>query len=261
MRVVTPVAAGDGFSVSKVTIRAETAGWSDPEPSAGHRLTLVRRGVFRARVGGHRLVADPSVAYAGGPGDEQSIAHRPRCPDSCTAIVMSEPFAAELTGGSPLPPALPVTGELAVTHRLLTARADPYELVVRLVGGLLTHSSVREAPRGRRTATTAAHRRLAEAARELLALDPSAEGLRSIAARLGCSPYHLSRVFHDQTGHTLTGHRNHLRALRALDAIEAGERDLARLAAELGFADHAHLTRTVRRECGHTPQALRRLLR
>jgi AraC-like DNA-binding protein len=260
VRVVTPVAAGDGFSISQVTIRAESAAWSEPEPAAGHRLTLVRRGVFRARVGGHRLVADPSVAYAGGPGDEQSIAHRPRCPDLCTAIVMSEPFVAELTGGSPLPPALPVTGELAVTHRLLAAHAS-YELVVRLVGGLLSYSSAREAPRGRGTATRAAHRRLADSARELLALDPSAEGLRSIAARLGCSPYHLSRVFHDQTGRTLTGYRNHLRALHALDAIEAGERDLARLAAELGFADHAHLTRTVRRECGHTPQALRRLLR
>ena len=53
--------------------------------------------------------------------------------------------------------------------------------------------------------------------------------------------------------------RDRLRALRALDAIEAGERNPAGLAADLGFAGHAHLTRTVRRECGRTPRALREL--
>jgi AraC-like DNA-binding protein len=33
------------------------------------------------------------------------------------------------------------------------------------------------------------------------------------------------------------------------------------VAADTGFADQAHLTRTVRRETGHTPGDLRRLLR
>ncbi|PWU61582.1 hypothetical protein DLE60_04880 [Micromonospora globispora] len=34
----------------------------------------------------------------------------------------------------------------------------------------------------------------------------------------------------------------------------------AELAAELGFADQAHLTRTVRAQLGHTPGEVRRLL-
>jgi AraC-like DNA-binding protein len=59
---------------------------------------------------------------------------------------------------------------------------------------------------------------------------------------------------------TLTRYRHRILVLAALDAIEAGERDLAGLAARLGFADHAHLTRTVRQECGHAPRDLRRLL-
>ena len=46
---------------------------------------------------------------------------------------------------------------------------------------------------------------------------------------------------------TLTAYRNRVRVLRALDAIEDGHRDLAGLAADLGFADHAHLTRAVAR--------------
>jgi len=39
-----------------------------------------------------------------------------------------------------------------------------------------------------------------------------------------------------------------------------GEPSLAALAHELGFADHAHLTRTIRAVTGHTPTSCRRLL-
>nr|WP_231921066.1 AraC family transcriptional regulator [Micromonospora narathiwatensis] len=42
--------------------------------------------------------------------------------------------------------------------------------------------------------------------------------------------------------------------------MEEGVDSLAGLAAELGFADQAHLTRTVRAQLGHTPGQLRRLL-
>lgn len=51
-----------------------------------------------------------------------------------------------------------------------------------------------------------------------------------------------------------------MRVGRALDRLEEGEPSLAVLAADLGFADQAHLTRTIRRHAGHTPTALRRLL-
>jgi AraC-like DNA-binding protein len=43
--------------------------------------------------------------------------------------------------------------------------------------------------------------------------------------------------------------------------MQEGDRDLAAIAAEEGFSDHAHLTRTTRRVLGHTPSALRSLLR
>ncbi|MFD0541604.1 helix-turn-helix domain-containing protein [Actinomadura luteofluorescens] len=60
---------------------------------------------------------------------------------------------------------------------------------------------------------------------------------------------------------SVTRYRNRIRVGRALDRLERGERDLSGLAADLGFADHAHLTRTVREETGRTPTVLRRLLR
>jgi len=43
----------------------------------------------------------------------------------------------------------------------------------------------------------------------------------------------------------------------AIERIAGGERSLARLAADLGFADHAHLTRAVKRETGAPPSRLR----
>lgn len=248
MRTETPLAAGDGFVVRRVEIRSDTGRWWPPEVPPAYRVTLVRTGVFRARVHGRTLLADPAVAYVGR--GEIAIAHRPGAVDVCTAIDVSPPYLA----GGDVPAQAPVSGALAVAHRLLALRAragaDPFELSERLallVGGLLT-GPVRPV------------RPMVDAARELINADPASLGLRDLAARAGCSPYHLSRSFHAETGLTLTAYRTRIRVLHALESLESGHPDLAALAADLGFADHAHLTRTVRRECGHTPSALRRRL-
>ncbi|WP_372518087.1 helix-turn-helix domain-containing protein [Solirubrobacter ginsenosidimutans] len=49
-----------------------------------------------------------------------------------------------------------------------------------------------------------------------------------------------------------------LRVRAALERLSGGEQDLARLAADAGFADHAHLTREMRALLGLTPSALKR---
>jgi transcriptional regulator GlxA family with amidase domain len=67
-------------------------------------------------------------------------------------------------------------------------------------------------------------------------------------------------VFSGQTGTTISAYRRRIRVRAVLDRLEHGEPDLARLAADVGFADHAHLTRTVRDELGFTPSRLRELL-
>jgi AraC-like DNA-binding protein len=77
---------------------------------------------------------------------------------------------------------------------------------------------------------------------------------------LGCSPHHLSRLFREQTGHALAQFRTALRIELALERLMQGEDNLARVAADLGFADHAHLTRTMRATLGRTPSAMRALM-
>jgi AraC-like DNA-binding protein len=77
---------------------------------------------------------------------------------------------------------------------------------------------------------------------------------------MSTSPHHLSRVFADVNGHSVSRHRMRLRTRTALERLAAGEEDLARVAADAGFADQSHFSRVVREETGHTPSALRRAL-
>jgi AraC-like DNA-binding protein len=59
---------------------------------------------------------------------------------------------------------------------------------------------------------------------------------------------------------SISHYRNRQRASRALDRIAQGDTNLAGLAYELGFSDHAHLTRTIRAYTGHTPTGCRSML-
>ena len=102
-------------------------------------------------------------------------------------------------------------------------------------------------------------RAIADGARELLAASPE-QSLPALARILAVSPHHLSRIFRAATGHTISRHRMRLRARNALERIGGGEQDLARLAADVGFADQSHLCRVVGQETGLTPSSLRRML-
>ena len=131
---------------------------------------------------------------------------------------------------------------------------------MRSVWPPLRSSSATPVPwRAGRLRPASARRQLAEDAREALAADPS-RSLLALARDLAVSPHHLSRVFRANTGHTISRHRLLLRGRAALERIAAGDRQLARVAADLGFADQSHLCRTLRGQTGHTPSALRSLL-
>lgn len=81
--------------------------------------------------------------------------------------------------------------------------------------------------------------------------------LRQIAADLGWTPYHLSRVFRDVTGFSMTQYRQQLRLRMAFERIIAAG-NLYEIANDLGFADQSHFTRTFRRVFGAAPGAFRR---
>lgn len=240
-----------------VACRDDHRGWSAPEVRSAHGLVLVRRGRFRRRAAGVAADVDPTVGYVGMPGEEEHFAH-PVGGDVCTSITLSPQLWQSLTYGRPVPN-LYVDARLELAHRRFLAAAASGD--VDYAGAEQLLALVAAAVRGPDVRRQRTDRALVAQARAAIQADhPSSAGLLSLAELLGVSPYRLSRAFSQEMGISLTHYRNRVRVGRALDRLEAGEPDLAGLAADLGFADQAHLTRTVRTHCGETPAALRRLL-
>src|SRR3954447_5504445 len=244
---VDTVATAEGIRIADVRCR-HRRGPGVAEESGAHAIVFVRRGCF-AR--GDTLL-DPTLAYCMQPGEEHRFDHPHAGGDDCTALFLDEDGVAALPGGA-LPTApLRVTPALDLAHRLLLATArrgeDVGERAVLLAAAALEQA---RPPRARD-----AHRALADGAREALAEAPE-RSLRDLAALLAVSPHHLSGVFGAETGETIARHRMRLRARAALERLGDGEHDLARLAADLGFADQSHLCRVMHAETGSAPSALR----
>jgi len=91
-------------------------------------------------------------------------------------------------------------------------------------------------------------------------LEAHLTGTVTLAA--GAHPTHLARLFRERLGCTV-GEYVRARRLEVAQKALVGrpEWHLSRVAAEHGFADHAHFTRTFRRACGMTPSTFRQLAR
>jgi len=255
------------FAVAAVTCRNDDTNWSAVESHRHTQVVLVRRGRFRRRVRGVSADIDPTVGYLGAPGDEEDFAH-PAGGDLCTSISLAPALWRSLAGDAThlTTSTIYVDARLDLAHRrLLAAARTPdadYAGAERLTD-LIRHvvDQVIAAPTPAAASARPSDRALAARARDLIRdTHPAATGLLPLATHLDVSPYRLSRAFTRELGVSLTRYRNRLRVTRALDRLQAGEPHLGLLAADLGFADQAHLTRTVRDHLGHTPTALRRLL-
>jgi AraC-like DNA-binding protein len=233
-----------------------------PEPVTRPSIVLPVRGVFRLRVDGRETVVDPALTYLQVPGQEQQFAH-PAGGDLCTSIDVGDPTRPDLDALANRP--VPVAPSVTVAHRLLLGRARagaaPLELTDRaaaLVGEVFAGFGAVPVDTGP-ARVLAVQRRLVEDARELLSCEPDL-ALPELARRLNTSPWRLSRLFHKLAGVPLHRYRTRLRVNAAIDRLAGGADSLAALAAELGFADQAHLTRVVRDSTGLPPGRLRALL-
>ena len=112
---------------------------------------------------------------------------------------------------------------------------------------------------GRRAATRRDRMELVEACKDLL-LARLAEplSLGALAGELHVSPFHLTRVFRELTGRTLTTYLHDLRLRVAIDRL--GEESLSRLAADLGYCSPSHFSDRFRGAFGMAPSQLRNLM-
>ena len=232
--------------------------WAGVETAPGPALIFARRGSFRRRSAHGEEVVEPGVAILQRGGEEEEYAHPHAGGDDCTAVRLSDELLAALLVEPALPAgAIPTTAREDLAHRRVIAGArrgeDVEEAAVALVSSVLGRGAPARTAAGR-PSTAAARRSLAADAREALACDPGL-GVVELGRLVGASPHHLSRVFRAEVGVTVSLYRRRLRLRRALEALDG---DLARVAADAGFADHAHLAREARALLGVTPSELRR---
>jgi AraC-like DNA-binding protein len=137
---------------------------------------------------------------------------------------------------------------------------DVEERVVALLGRVLNLAYGREPARssGQRLPHASD---LADAAKRWVAPRVTERlTLTGIARALGCSVFHLCRSFRRATGLSLHAYRDEVRLRLALERLEDDERDLSRLALDLGYSSHSHFTAAFRRTFGKPPSAARKLL-
>ena len=236
------------------------------EEDTGEQLLVVipRRGVFCVHRGSREVAADPNSVLVLGGGLPYRVSHPAPGGDDCTSLLFAPDVAEEALGPSPashglaLPPAQLRAATL--TNALARATLEPLaaeEAALALLADL--------APNLKRADTSAplgaAGVRRVERVRALLAGEPAvAWRLETVARAVHCSPFHLARQFRAATGETIARYLGRLRLAAAAQRIAAGEDDLARLAVELGFTHHSHLSARFRGAFGVTPSEVRRIV-
>jgi AraC-like DNA-binding protein len=261
------VRAGEGVTVLVHECTKPRGGWSPPEVLDCYGLVFVHRGGFMRRLDGRDDFVGPSMAFFEGPGAELQVRHPLEQGDTTTMLFLSEPAVIRLTGDAELPtrPILAPAWINLEHRRLITAlRAfggcfHDQERLASLVGALVEEVAPGRLTTGR-PAAPRAHRRIVNLAREMITADPAGSDLRAVSDAAGHSAFHVSRVFRRHAGVSLTRFRNQVRVAGVLDRLDQGDTDLAALAASLGFADQAHMTRVVRAEIGSPPGLVRRIL-
>ena len=243
-----------------VACRARASAPVDQEQATITEVILPLRGCFEVHRGGRdTAVADAASVVVFHAGQEYRVGHPTSDGDDCFVLAVPPDVAEDAIGAAA--GGLVGTDVRLRAHRLraalrggtldaLEAEESALELL-RSIG----RDSLREVAADRRTAVGRAD---AERVRTLLASRPGARWrLEAIAREVYLSPAHLARRFRAGTGESISRYLLRLRLGLALDRLADGDRDLAALADELGFASHSHFTARFRSTFGVTPSALR----
>jgi AraC-like DNA-binding protein len=267
--VSEPTWSRQGLTVLDVCAQHPPFSWSMPRPAYRWGVVFPRRGMYHRRYERFEHVVDGNTGYFRRPLAEAAMAvpavpaarsYQGTVVDVAESVLDQFPELTEVTGS------LQITPPMHLTHLLLrrsiAGGADDFTVsmaVVELLG--LALSGAGSPSWHPRMSTELSHRRIAGQACELLQEGCADRSLIDVARAVAVSPFHLTRIFRRVTGMTMSQYRSRLRVHAALERINCGETDLSTIAASIGFADHSHMTRTLVAQLGHTPSALRELLR
>jgi AraC-like DNA-binding protein len=265
--VLTVLGEAPGVRVVNHDCRKPAGARGSYEYGVDYGLVLIRRGGYWREVNGRGAYLGPTDAFFERPFVEQRIAHHRPNGDRCTSLWLSERAVYALAGDAFVPDE-PITTTPAIDLRhcelvvALGRGIDSFEVDERLAQlvGALAERAVPGRFTARRSTTRANHRRIVQRAREAIVADPAGADFGDLARTLGHTRFHVSRVFSQVTGMTLSQFRNRVRVAIAFDRLADGYENFARLSADLGFVDQSHLSRVVRTYTGERLSELRQRL-
>jgi AraC-like DNA-binding protein len=246
--------------------------WND-----AHEVVVVRRGVFVRRSASREVFVDPGTVVFNQPQEMYRVRHPLPDGDSCAAFCLSPGTAAELSGaadpGARLPaqirfpaPSARLDGRAFLLHHLaLQAAASPGATALEIEerAGAFLRAAMAAAGSVAVEGQKPQHARQAEYAarvREVVARRYRERlTLHAIAREVGCSPFHLHRLFRAEAGIPIHRLVVRLRLRDALERLLETAEGISAVAFASGFASHAHLTDAFRREYGTAPSVVRRL--
>jgi AraC-like DNA-binding protein len=263
-----------GVVVVDYRCRAGVHAHGPEEWSQAHKVAFVRRGVFALTTPRSCAVADPNQVLFFNAHQPYRFAHPVEGGDDCTSLVLPDALVRQLVASHDPRSADDAAAPFRFDRALSSPRAIRlhYELLGRArAGGALglqdtlaelldetLSGAYAERPQAATGRAVARRRDLAHAAAVAVQADLAATpSLAELASRLECSPFHLSRVFREETGLSLRAYVKRLRARTAAEHLSAGAPDLTALALRLGYADHSHFTNAFRSEWGLPPSAFR----
>jgi AraC-like DNA-binding protein len=255
--------SGGGIRVESRRCDYGSEAWTDSFESRYFSVLLPVTGAYRVRADGVTQFVNPGCGTFRRPGLEVVGSGISRTHASTALYVDVHHFDA--VDGADWPSGeLFVDARLDLHHRLLRrdlrAGVDPGGIEMRAVDVLAGTLAMDVAPARRPPATSVRHRQITAEVLEALDQSNGSFSLTELSRTVGCSPFHLSRIFHQTTGVTLRQHQTRVRLRAALDLLDQGMRDLTWIAATCGFADNSHLTRTANAHLGTCPSRLRELL-
>jgi AraC-like DNA-binding protein len=250
--------------VGEVACRApRSARCGAPEYSRDTQFVLPRSGVFAVHRRGEMVAADAATVVVLAAGEEYQVTHPADGGDTCTALAFAPEITQEALSGHRAPHStLRAATQLAAWRLTAGLRRGACSLAaVEAAMVLLDAVTADLAARAAAPQPGPRARQRAEEVRALLACDPGAAWrLDQVARAVHCSPFHLARQFRAATGQTIGRYLLRLRLGLALERIAAGETSLARLAQDLGFAHHSHLTARFHAMFATTPSQLRTIV-
>lgn len=258
------------LSVRHVACRAAEKGTSDVECQDADTLVLPLRGAFIEHFSrGTQVLAEPNIALIFPAGCFYRVSHPVSADDDCLAVEFSEACFHEVleatatSSGAASPGTHSLLSPSAMAarnvlwRRLAQKFANPLEVEetgAALLSYALRWSRKNGAPRRRSWRVP----QQIEVAKVMLLTHPERKwSLGSLARAVGCSPFHLTRLFRQNVGVPLHRYQLQTRLAMSLDLLLDTDRDLTTIALDLGFSSHSHFTASFRRSVGISPSRLR----